>query len=288
MRIFCPDASQRSEFVNNFGDDLHGQNVRAGSLQFQGVKIMGSEIKIIIEGGGDLMEADTEAYFDMTKKMENQVKAAFPQVRGCRTEAWGYPGRYAKVQQQKGLGQSYKDMIRSIVTEEITVQILKALPALGTDPADKIRKLYDTDTAFKERVNRYLEPRATASTGGGLIMAKEKMATIKVPARLVAILKDVCEALDDDFNEESQDWIKEIVRADLEQLPPKERIRIVEKHHAEDLYPIPQWLRDKAAAIPRKLGGEQDQLLKKALIEVLKEPEVRARIQSGIASPAGA
>lgn len=45
-------------------------------------------VKIIIEGGEDLLNADMEAYYEMQDKIKALVKETFPKV-GCSTETWG-------------------------------------------------------------------------------------------------------------------------------------------------------------------------------------------------------
>lgn len=60
------------------------------------------DIKIIIEGGEKLSDADLEEYYKMTTKIQTLVKETFPLVRYCSVESWG-PGYYRGAQVRKVL-----------------------------------------------------------------------------------------------------------------------------------------------------------------------------------------
>ncbi|HNX18271.1 MAG TPA: hypothetical protein PKM50_08110 [Methanoregula sp.] len=59
-------------------------------------------VRIFMEGGGSLIEIDTDAYFEMVGKIKALVKETFPQVLYCDVESWGL-GYYRGDQVRKAL-----------------------------------------------------------------------------------------------------------------------------------------------------------------------------------------
>jgi len=65
-------------------------------------------VKIIVENGEKLIEADMEAYYEMQDKISALVKETFPQVRYCDVEVWG-PGYYHRAEVKKALTEVLKE-----------------------------------------------------------------------------------------------------------------------------------------------------------------------------------
>ena len=87
-------------------------------------------------------------------------------------------------------------------------------------------------------------------------MAKEKMAElkIKIPARWLNFINEYHEVAGRDLDENMRDTIKAAIESwMIPELSAKDTIRLVEKHNLSDIYEIPQWDRDEAAGIPRKV-----------------------------------
>lgn len=80
-------------------------------------------------------------------------------------------------------------------------------------------------------------------------MAREKMAElkIKVPAHWLNFINELYEIADMDRDGELAGWIKSGLECDIEGLSAEDRVRLVEKHKVDDIYEIPQWVRDRAA-----------------------------------------
>jgi len=82
------------------------------------------DIKIIVENGERLIEADVEAYYELQDKIKSLVKETFPGVRYCDVEVWG-PGYYQGDQIRKALAGALSE---KVVIDKIAA-VVRNVPA---------------------------------------------------------------------------------------------------------------------------------------------------------------
>lgn len=142
-------------------------------------------------------------------------------------------------------------------------------------------------------------------------MESEKMAElkIKIPERWMNFIDDYFEVTGRDSDEEFKDCIRATIEMFIGDLDNKETVRLVEKHHLEDIYKISQRLRDEVAGIPHpaepahpwkgvvdllvanpkfkeSFYKHQESAIKKAFIEAFKELSSEEAAEIRAAAPA--
>jgi hypothetical protein len=108
-------------------------------------------------------------------------------------------------------------------------------------------------------------------------MPKEKMVELKIklPARWVAFMEDFYQVTGMERDRDLRSTIKASIEGFmLPELNAADTVRLVEKHQLADIYEIPQWLRDEAAGIPRKVKTKNpnEALAERAAALLTKKP----------------
>jgi hypothetical protein len=108
-------------------------------------------------------------------------------------------------------------------------------------------------------------------------MSKEKMAElkIKIPARWLDFIEENYQVTGEDRDKDLLSHVKCLIEMLMDELDDKDLMRLVDKYQLTDIREIPQWIRDEAAGIPRKVEPETDDPMREVARVILKNPKFK-------------